>query len=156
MTLLRPNFRTESSAQNAGNGISGVQISKNFRGGHAPGPPSYARPRIMIRSELMLDPPLWIDINGFLAIYEIQAGGPLICLEIDLITCVRSFQHDSETERPENIVRLASYFRWFQTNERSQRLWGWLCDICAALQCFRVWATVSKHNSYVLVWESEG
>jgi hypothetical protein len=30
MTLLRPNFRPESWAQNAGNGISGVQISKNF------------------------------------------------------------------------------------------------------------------------------
>ena len=32
MALLRPKFRTESDVQNAGNGISGVQISKTFRG----------------------------------------------------------------------------------------------------------------------------
>ena len=60
MTLLRPNFRPESWAQNAGNGISGVQISKNFRGGMPPDPLSYARPRNMIRSEFNLDPPLLV------------------------------------------------------------------------------------------------
>ena len=39
MTLLRSNFRTEFDAQNEGNGVSGLQISKIFQGGHAPGPP---------------------------------------------------------------------------------------------------------------------
>ena len=32
MALLRSNFRTEFDAQNAGNGVSGVQISKIFQG----------------------------------------------------------------------------------------------------------------------------
>jgi hypothetical protein len=45
------------SAQNAGNGISGLQISKIF-GGHAPGPPSYTMSLKMLRSEFWLDPPL--------------------------------------------------------------------------------------------------
>ena len=58
MTLLRPNFRPESWAQNAGNGISGVQISKNFRGGMPPDPPSIASISAMIPSDLRLDPPL--------------------------------------------------------------------------------------------------
>jgi hypothetical protein len=58
MTLLRPNFRPESWAQNAGNGISGVQISKNFRGGMPPDPPSIASISAMIQSDLRLDPPL--------------------------------------------------------------------------------------------------
>jgi hypothetical protein len=57
MTLLRPNFRPESWAQNAGNGISGVQISKNFRGGMPPDPPSIAGISAMIPSDLRLDPP---------------------------------------------------------------------------------------------------
>jgi hypothetical protein len=39
MALLRSNFRTEFDAQNAGNGVSGLQISKIFQGGHAPGTP---------------------------------------------------------------------------------------------------------------------
>ena len=58
MTLLRPNFRPESWAQNAGNGISGVQISKNFRGGMPPDTPSIASISAMIPSDLRLDPPL--------------------------------------------------------------------------------------------------
>ena len=58
MTLLRPNFRPESWAQNAGNGISGVQISKNFRGGMPPDLPSIASISAMISSDLRLDPPL--------------------------------------------------------------------------------------------------
>jgi hypothetical protein len=66
MTLLiRPNFRPESWAQNAGNGISRVQISKKFQGGMPPDPPSYARPRNMIRSHFKLDPPLvLVDESG--------------------------------------------------------------------------------------------
>ena len=32
MALLRANLNTEFDAQNAGNGVSGVQISKIFRG----------------------------------------------------------------------------------------------------------------------------
>ena len=55
MTLLRPNFRPESWAQNAGNGISGVQISKNFRGGMPSDPPSIASISAMIPSDLRLD-----------------------------------------------------------------------------------------------------
>ena len=43
MTLLRPNFRPESWAQNAGNGISGVQISKKFQGGACPRTPLVMR-----------------------------------------------------------------------------------------------------------------
>jgi hypothetical protein len=39
MALLRSNFRTEFDAQNAGNGVSGVQISKIFQGGMPPNPP---------------------------------------------------------------------------------------------------------------------
>jgi hypothetical protein len=66
MTLLRPNFRPESWAQNAGNGISGVQISKKFRGGMPPDPPSYARPRNMILSHFKLDPPLKGGVNNIL------------------------------------------------------------------------------------------
>jgi hypothetical protein len=58
MTLLRPNFRPESWAQNAGNSISGVQISKKFRGGMPPDPPSIASISAMIPSDLRLDPPL--------------------------------------------------------------------------------------------------
>ena len=58
MTLLRPNFRPESWAQNAGNGISGVQISKNFREGMPPDPPTIASISAMIPSHLRLDPPL--------------------------------------------------------------------------------------------------
>jgi hypothetical protein len=58
MALLRPNFRTESDTQNAGNGISGVQISKFFRGGMPPDPPSSASISAMIPSDLRLDPPL--------------------------------------------------------------------------------------------------
>jgi hypothetical protein len=34
MALSRPNFRTESDAENTVNGISRVQISKQFRGRH--------------------------------------------------------------------------------------------------------------------------
>ena len=64
MTLLiiRPNFRPESWAQNAGNGISGVQISKNFRGGMPPDPPTIASISAMIPSDLRLDPPLLCNI----------------------------------------------------------------------------------------------
>ena len=58
MTLLRPNFRPESWAQNAGNGISGVQISKNFQGGMPPDTPTIASISAMIPSDLRLDPPL--------------------------------------------------------------------------------------------------
>jgi hypothetical protein len=58
MTLLRPNFRPESWAQNAGNSISGVQISKKFQGGMPPDPPSIASISAMIPSDLRLDPPL--------------------------------------------------------------------------------------------------
>ena len=58
MTLLRPNFRPESWAQNAGNSISGVQISKKFRVGMPPDPPSIASISAMIPSDLRLDPPL--------------------------------------------------------------------------------------------------
>ena len=58
MALLRPNFRTKSDTQNAGNGISGVQISKFLRGGMPPNPPSIASITAMIPSDLRLDPPL--------------------------------------------------------------------------------------------------
>ena len=64
MTLLRPNFRPESWAQNAGNGISGVQISKKFRGGMPPDPPSIASISAMIPSDLRLDPPLTATISA--------------------------------------------------------------------------------------------
>jgi hypothetical protein len=67
MTLLRPNFRPESWAQNAGNGISGVQISKNFRGGMPTDPPSIASISAMIPSDLRLDPPL--DCTTYLFIF---------------------------------------------------------------------------------------
>jgi hypothetical protein len=49
------------SAQNAGNGISGLQISKISRGrggGHAHGSPSYAGSMNMLWSDFWLDPPL--------------------------------------------------------------------------------------------------
>ena len=47
------------SAQNVRNAISGLQISKIFPGGgHFPGPPSYAGPRILLKSDFKLDPPL--------------------------------------------------------------------------------------------------
>ena len=49
MALLRPNFRTESDTQNAGNGISG---------GSAPDPPSIVSISKKVRSDLRLDPPL--------------------------------------------------------------------------------------------------
>ena len=39
MALLRSNFRTEFDAQNEGNGVSGLQISKIFQGGMPPDPP---------------------------------------------------------------------------------------------------------------------
>jgi hypothetical protein len=45
------------SAQDAGNGISGHQISKSFRGA-CPRPPSYARSLKMLRSDFWMDPPL--------------------------------------------------------------------------------------------------
>jgi hypothetical protein len=48
MALLRPNFRTESDAQNAGSGISGVQTS-NFKN---------ARTKNVLRSDLRLHPPM--------------------------------------------------------------------------------------------------
>ena len=63
MTLLRPNFRPESWAQNAGNSISGVQISKKFRGGMPPDPPSIASISAMIPSDLRLDPPLYTTLH---------------------------------------------------------------------------------------------
>ena len=52
------NFRRKYAAQNAGNGVSGLQISKIFRGGMPPDPPSYARSFQMLRSDYWLDPPL--------------------------------------------------------------------------------------------------
>jgi hypothetical protein len=60
MTLLRPNFRTESSAQNAENGISGLQISIKF----------YGRPRNMIRSDFKLYPPLLGEGNRPMSIFR--------------------------------------------------------------------------------------
>jgi hypothetical protein len=39
MALLRSNFRTEFDAQNEGNDVSGLQISKIFQGGMPSGPP---------------------------------------------------------------------------------------------------------------------
>ena len=39
MALLKSNFRTEFDAQNAGNGVSRLQISKIFQGGMPPDPP---------------------------------------------------------------------------------------------------------------------
>jgi hypothetical protein len=68
MALLRANFNTEFDAQNAGNGVSGVQISNIFRGAGRGGggacprtpldfvvPPNF---RIMLQSDFLLDPPL--------------------------------------------------------------------------------------------------
>ena len=52
------NFTTEFHAQNAANGIFGVQISKIFRGGMPPDPPSWLKPANMLRSDFRLDPPL--------------------------------------------------------------------------------------------------
>ena len=37
--IVSSNFTTELHVQNAANGISGVQISKIFRGSITPGPP---------------------------------------------------------------------------------------------------------------------
>ena len=56
------------SAQNAGNRISGLQISKNFRGGMHPDPPSYARSLKMLRSDFWLDPPLLGD--NFVSVWK--------------------------------------------------------------------------------------
>jgi hypothetical protein len=39
MALLRSNFRTEFDAQNEGNGVSGLQISKIFQGSMPPDHP---------------------------------------------------------------------------------------------------------------------
>ncbi len=69
--VIGPNYTRESDAQNAGNGVSEVQISKIFRGG-MPGPPNYVTYSRMIRSDFSLDPPLEntneqisnIDTNG--------------------------------------------------------------------------------------------
>ena len=44
-------------AQNSGNGISGLQISKLFQVGVPPDPPSYATSLNMLRSDFWLDPP---------------------------------------------------------------------------------------------------
>ena len=56
--VIGPNFTRESDAQNAGNGVSEVQISKFFRGGMPPDPPNYVTYSRMIRSDFSLDPPL--------------------------------------------------------------------------------------------------
>ncbi len=56
--IIGPNFTRESDAQNAGNGVSEVQISKIFRGGMPPDPPNYVTYSRMIRSDFSLDPPL--------------------------------------------------------------------------------------------------
>ncbi len=56
--VIGPNFTRESDAQNAGNGVSEVQISKIFRGGMPPDPPNYVTYSRMIRSDFSLDPPL--------------------------------------------------------------------------------------------------
>jgi hypothetical protein len=52
------NLRRKYAAQNAGNGVSGLQISNIFRGGMPPDPPSYARSFQMLQSDYWLDPPL--------------------------------------------------------------------------------------------------
>jgi hypothetical protein len=57
------NFRRKYAAQNAGNGVSRLQISKIFRGAHAPGPPRYARSFQMLRSDYWLDPPLTVRVT---------------------------------------------------------------------------------------------
>jgi hypothetical protein len=54
MTLLRSNFRTESSARTQEMAFPGFKFQKSC----PPDPPSYARPRSMIRSDFKLDPPL--------------------------------------------------------------------------------------------------
>jgi hypothetical protein len=54
MALLRSNFRTEFDAQNAGNGVSGVQISKIFQGACPQTPLDYVVPPhfgIMLQSD---------------------------------------------------------------------------------------------------------
>jgi hypothetical protein len=54
MALLKSNFRTEFDAQNAGNGVSRLQISKIFQGGMPPDPPDYVVPPqigIMLQSD---------------------------------------------------------------------------------------------------------
>jgi hypothetical protein len=55
------NLRRKYAAQNTGNGVTGLQISKIFRGGMPPDPSSYARFFKMLRSDYWLDPPLlWL------------------------------------------------------------------------------------------------
>ena len=44
MALLRSNYRTEFDAQNEGNGVSGLQISKMFQGSMPPDPLDYVVP----------------------------------------------------------------------------------------------------------------
>ena len=99
MTLLRPNFRPESWAQNAGNGISGVQISKHFRGGMPPDPPSIASISAMIPSDLRLDPAL--------GNYSMQASA--LCNNISC--CMRPLHHDYM-----NCLKL-SYFDFFNSGQ---------------------------------------
>ena len=41
--VINDEYIIEFDAQNSGNGISGVQILKIFRGGMPPDPPNYAR-----------------------------------------------------------------------------------------------------------------
>jgi hypothetical protein len=52
---MRTNLMVTCSAQNAGNRISGLQISKFFQGGMPLDPPSYARSFKMLRSDFWLD-----------------------------------------------------------------------------------------------------
>ena len=54
MALLRSNFRTEFYGQNAGNDVSGVQISKIFRGSIPQYPLDHMVPpnfRVMLQSD---------------------------------------------------------------------------------------------------------
>ena len=59
MSTMRTNLMVTCSAQNAGNRISGLQISKIFRGGMPPDSPRYAMSLKMLRSDFWLDPPLY-------------------------------------------------------------------------------------------------
>jgi hypothetical protein len=54
MSTMRTNLMVTCSAQNAGNRISGLQISNIFRGGACPDAMSLK----MLRSDFWLDPPL--------------------------------------------------------------------------------------------------
>ena len=58
MSTVRTNSMVTFSAQNAGNGIPGLQISKISREGMPPDPSSHSRSLNMLRSDIWLDPPL--------------------------------------------------------------------------------------------------